>query len=73
MNQSLRKIIHDVMIADAESNYTHHSFFGPRQRLRLKMTEYGNFWNQYCNLVSDYSDDCSNLSLGETTSETPPG
>jgi Megaviricetes DNA primase len=72
MNSSLRKIIHDVMITDADSNYTHHSFYGPQQRLRLKMTEYGNFWNQYCDLVSDHSDDCSNLSLGETTGETPP-
>ena len=72
MNTNLRKLIGDVMTNEDQSNYTHHSYFGPQQRLRLKVSDYGTFWKGYCELASDSQDNHDGLSLGEITGDTPP-
>lgn len=76
MNSALRSLINDVMIPDSNDksdiSYTHHTYFSPRQRLRLNTSEYEKFWTGYCDIVSDSKDDYVNLSLAEITGDTPP-
>ena len=56
MDVSLHQLIRDVMTTGdvtGESSHTHHSFYGPRQRLSLKTSDYSAFWTQFCEIVSN--------------------
>lgn len=72
MNNNLRRLISDVMVSDEDSNYTHHSYFGPQQRLRLKIGEQAVFWRTYCDIVSDINLSHKGMSLAEVIGENCP-
>ena len=57
MDGSLHQLVQDVTTVGGgtgdTTGFTHLTFFGPRQRLRIKTSEYSDFWTRYCEIVAD--------------------
>ena len=76
MDGTLHQIIQDDMLSGdnvGELGATHHSYYGPRQRLRLKPSSYSDFWKRFCELVADNErSEKQKLSLAEVPSDITP-